>query len=209
MPTPSRVTQLAELDVTMADVTPTYLRLFDGAELPSLRILITGGESPFLEDVTTYARRHQYFNAYGPSENTITSTMGRLSPEEVGRLSSGHPLPNTSVHICDAEGNLVPPGTLGEVWLGGVGLACGYVGRPELTAAAFVETKNGRRYRSGDQGRWLPNGELEILGRIDDQIKLNGIRIELGEIEAVLNGHASVAQAVALLDGSGKTSSDK
>jgi amino acid adenylation domain-containing protein/thioester reductase-like protein len=192
---------LAELDVTMADVTPTYLRLFDGAELPSLRILITGGESPFLEDVTTYARRHQYFNAYGPSENTITSTMGRLSPEEVGRLSSGHPLPNTSVHICDAEGNLVPPGTLGEVWLGGVGLACGYVGRPELTAAAFVETKNGRRYRSGDQGRWLPNGELEILGRIDDQIKLNGIRIELGEIEAVLNGHASVAQAVALLDG--------
>ena len=191
---------LAELEVTVADITPTYLRLFDGAALPSLRILVTGGEAPFPADVETYAGRHQYFNAYGPTENTISSTMGRLYPGGKGALSGGRPLPNTSVHICDPEGNPVPPGVVGELWLGGAGLARGYVGRPELTAAAFVETARGRRYRSGDLGRWRATGEIEILGRIDDQVKLNGIRVELGEIEHAIGSHPDIAQAVALLD---------
>jgi amino acid adenylation domain-containing protein/thioester reductase-like protein len=192
---------LAELDVTVADVTPTYLRLFDGAALPSLRILVTGGEAPFPAEVETYAGRHLYFNAYGPTENTISSTIGRLRPGGHGNLSCGRPLPNTSVHICDREGNPVPPGVVGELWLGGTGLAHGYVRRPDLTAAAFVETPRGRRYRSGDLGRWRAMGEIEILGRIDDQVKLNGIRVELGEIEHALGGHPAIAQAVALLDG--------
>jgi amino acid adenylation domain-containing protein/thioester reductase-like protein len=185
---------LAELHVTVADITPTYLRLFGGAELPSLRILITGGEAPFPADVETYASRHQYFNAYGPTENTITTTM------------DGRPLPNTSVHICDSEGNSVPPGVVGELWLGGEGLARGYVGRPELTTAAFVETARGRRYRSGDLGRWRASGEIEILGRADDQVKLNGIRVELGEIEHALASHPDIAQAVALVDGDARRS---
>jgi amino acid adenylation domain-containing protein/thioester reductase-like protein len=193
-------TFLTEVDVTVADVTPSYLRLFEGAVLPSLRILLTGGEAPFPADVEIYAGRHQYFNAYGPTENTITSTMKRLRPEDKGNLSGGRPLPNTSVHVCDPEGNPVPPGVIGELWLGGVGLARGYVGRPDLTAAAFVETAHGRRYRSGDLGRWRANGEIEILGRIDDQVKLNGIRVELGEIEHALGCHPDIAQAVALLD---------
>jgi amino acid adenylation domain-containing protein/thioester reductase-like protein len=190
---------LDELDVTVVDITPTYLRLFDGAALPSLRILVTGGEAPFPADVETYAGRCLYFNAYGPTENTISSTMGRLRPGQ-GNLSSGRPLPNTSVHICDPEGNSVPPGVLGELWLGGTGLACGYLGRPDLTAAAFIETARGRRYRSGDLGRWCATGEIEILGRIDDQVKLNGIRIELGEIEHALASHPDIAQAAALLE---------
>lgn len=190
---------LSELDVTVADITPTYLRLFDGAPLPSLRILVTGGEAPFPADVATYARRHRYFNAYGPTENAISSTMARLSPGDT--ISAGRPLPNTSAHLCDADGNPVPPGVIGELWLGGAGLARGYVARPDQTAAAFVETKRGRRYRTGDLGRWRETGEIEILGRIDDQVKLNGVRIELGEIEFVLASHPDVAQAVALLDG--------
>ena len=131
---------LTGLDVTVADVTPTYLRLLDGAELPSLRILVTGGEAPFPADVETYAARLQYFNAYGPTENTITSTIRRLSPGDKGIISGGRPLPNTSAYVCDPEGNPVPPGVVGEVWLGGAGLARGYVGLPDLTAAAFVET---------------------------------------------------------------------
>jgi amino acid adenylation domain-containing protein/thioester reductase-like protein len=192
---------LSEFNVTVADITPTYLRLFDGAALPSLRVLITGGEAPFPADVRAYAPRHQYFNAYGPTENTITSTLGRLSVDDQSTFSGSRPLPNTSVHLCDPDGNPVPPGVIGELWLGGTGLAIGYVGRPELTATAFVETARGRRYRSGDLGRWNSSGELEILGRIDDQVKLNGIRIELGEIEATLSDHPSVAQAVVLLDG--------
>ena len=192
---------LTELGVTVADLTPSYLRLFDGAALPSLRVLVTGGEAPIAADVEMYAGRLAYFNAYGPTENTITSTMGRLRPGGQGILSSGRPLPNTSVHICDADGNPVPPGVIGEIWLGGVGVARGYVGRPELTATAFVETAREHRYRFGDRGRWSATGEIEILGRIDDQVKLNGVRIELGEIGHALASHPDVAQAVALVDG--------
>jgi len=192
---------LAALNVTVADITPTYLRLFDRAALPSLRILITGGEAPFPADVETYAARHLYFNAYGPTENTISSTIGRLRPGGQSHLTCGRPLPNTSVHICNSDGNPVPPGVVGELWLGGAGLARGYVRRPDLTAAAFVETARGRRYRSGDLGRWRATGEIEILGRTDDQVKLNGIRVELGEIEHALGSHPDIAQAVAMLDG--------
>ncbi len=193
-------TLLNTLEVTVADITPTYLRLLDGANLPSLRILVTGGEAPFLSDVDTYIKRLQYFNAYGPTENTITSTMGRLSLENKAFLSSGRPLPNTSAHVCDADGNPVPPGAIGELWLGGAGLAQGYLQRPELTAASFMETGKGRRYRSGDLARWHVTGELEIIGRNDDQTKLNGIRVELGEIEHALSSHPHIAQAVALVD---------
>jgi non-ribosomal peptide synthetase component F len=109
---------LTALCVTVADITPSYLRLLDGAALPSLRILVTGGEAPFPADVQTYAGRHQYFNAYGPTENTISSTMGRLSPDDRGTLSAGRPLPNTSVHICDQEGDPVP-----LAWSGNCGSA--------------------------------------------------------------------------------------
>ncbi|MES2355827.1 MAG: amino acid adenylation domain-containing protein [Pseudomonadota bacterium] len=199
---------LIDFGVTVADVTPTYLRLFDGADLPSLRILVTGGEAPFLSDVNKYVNRLHYYNAYGPTENTITSSMARLSPENKNFLSSGKPLPNTSAHICDADGNPVPPGVIGELWLGGVGLALGYVQRPELTATSFVKTSKGRRYRSGDLARWHANGELEIIGRTDEQTKLNGIRVELGEIEHALSSHPAIAQAVALVDtDAGKTHS--
>jgi amino acid adenylation domain-containing protein/thioester reductase-like protein len=190
---------LAELRVTVADVTPTYLRLLEGAPLPGLRLLITGGEAPLPADVEIYSRRLRYFNAYGPTENAITSTMGELRP---GAITAGRPLPNTSVHILDPNLRPVPPGVAGELWLGGRGLAQGYVRRPGLTAAVFLDTPRGRLYRSGDLGRWLPSGELEILGRADDQVKLNGIRVELGEIEHAIASHPAVLQAVVLLEGS-------
>ncbi|CAO3455102.1 hypothetical protein [Azospirillum argentinense] len=192
---------LAEQRVTVADLTPTYLRLLDGAELPSLRILVTGGEAPLAADVRAYAGRLRYYNAYGPTENTITSAMGLLGAEDRGFLPVGRPLPNTSVHIRDAAGRPVPPGAVGEIWLGGANLARGYLNHPEQEAAAFIGTGAGRLYRTGDLGRWRADGELEVLGRIDDQVKLNGIRIELGEIEQALGSHPDVAQAVALVQG--------
>lgn len=199
---PSRLMAfLAEHRVTVADLTPTYLRLFAGADLPSLRILVTGGEAPLAADVRTYAGRLRYYNAYGPTENTITSAMGLLSAADRGFLSVGRPLPNTSIHIRDAAGQPVPPGAVGEIWLGGANLARGYLNRPEQEAAAFVGTGAGRLYRSGDLGRWRAEGELEVLSRIDDQVKLNGIRIELGEIEQALGSHPDAAQAVALVQG--------
>ena len=200
---PSRFLEfLRDLCITVADITPTYLRLFEGAELPpSLRILVTGGEQPVTADVKTYASRLCYFNAYGPTENTITSSMGILKGDERGFLSAGRPMPNTSVHICNPDGQRLPPGVVGEIWLGGVGLSQGYLKRPELTAVGFVETPLGRRYRTGDLGRWHMEGTIEIVGRIDNQVKLSGIRIELGEIEHALASHPSISQAVALLVG--------
>ncbi len=191
---------LHEMSITLADITPTYLRLFEGDRLPgSLRILVTGGEPPIYEDVQKYAEQLDYYNAYGPTENTITSCMGKLKAEGQSSLCAGRPLANTSLHICDSNGEPLPFGVVGEIWLGGAGLSVGYLNRPQQMLESFVITTEGRRYRTGDLGRWKKNKTVEIVGRIDDQVKLNGIRIELGEIECVLAGHRVVSQAVTLL----------
>jgi len=191
---------LQKMSVTVADITPTYLALFEGIELPpSLRILVTGGESPVSADIKRYAAKVRYFNAYGPTENTITSTMGVLDSEERSFISAGKPLPNTTVRICDSNGDLLPPGLAGEIWLGGIGISQGYLKRPELTKASFTDRPWGLCYKTGDLARWHSNGTIEILGRIDDQVKINGIRIELGEIEYTLAKHSAVSQAIVLL----------
>ena len=191
---------LRERRVTVADITPTYLGLFEGEELPSsLRVLVTGGEAPIHTDVQRYASKLRYFNAYGPTENTITTTMGLLSGNERCFLSAGRPLPNTSVQICGNDGHPLVPGVAGEIWLGGIGVSQGYLNRPELTLSSFMESALGRRYCTGDLGRWHTDGTIEIIGRIDDQVKMNGIRIELGEIEHALVGHPAISQAAVIL----------
>jgi thioester reductase-like protein len=138
-------------------------------------------------------------NGYGPTENTVAVGFGQITAG-AERLTTGRPLPNTSVHLRDGDGEPVPPGAVGEIWLGGAQLAAGYLNRPELTAATFVETPEGRRYRSGDLGRWTRDGELEVLGRSDGQVKLRGQRVELGEIEHRLGAHPAVRQAVAVVE---------
>jgi amino acid adenylation domain-containing protein/thioester reductase-like protein len=193
--------------VTVADLPPAYLRLLDGAGLPGVRILVTGGEAPVPADVARYAPTLAYYNAYGPTENAITSTMGRLSGGPDEPVTGGRPLPNTTVRIAGPDGRVWPPGAVGEIWLGGAGLARGYLNRPDLTGRAFIDTADGRFYRTGDLGRWRADGALEIRGRADDQVKLNGIRIEPGEIEHLLASHPDVAQAVAILAGTDKTRS--
>lgn len=193
---------LSRLRISVADITPTYLRLLDGAPLPAtLHTLVTGGEAPLAVDVAIYSSQLRYFNAYGPTENSITSSMGLLLSLCAGCIPCGRPLPNTTLHVCDPHGQPVMPGVAGEIWLGGSGLALGYLNRPELTEDCFVDTGLGRRYRSGDLGRWRSDGTIEVLGRIDDQVKLNGIRIELGEIEHALVSHPQIQQAVVLLAG--------
>lgn len=188
--------------ISVADLTPTYLRLLDTDSLSGLRILVTGGEAPLPADVARLAGRVRYLNAYGPTENAITSTMGCLSAAQPDRLDCGRPLPNTGVEIRDAvTGTRLPPGSTGEIWLAGVGLAQAYLNRPDLTETAFVQTAEGRRYRTGDLGRWRGDGGLEVLGRVDQQVKLNGIRIELGEIEAAITRHPGIIQAVVAVDG--------
>jgi len=150
-------------------------------------------------------------NIYGPTETTIASTSFELDRSHLDRPVQpiGRPLANTRALVMDRSGNLAPVGVPGELWIGGAGVARGYWERPELTAERFVRypfpadpdadadaDADARAYRTGDLVRWLPDGQLEFMGRIDDQVKIRGLRIELGEIESALAAHPAVAQAV-------------
>ncbi|WP_417793250.1 amino acid adenylation domain-containing protein [Terasakiella pusilla] len=204
---PARMVALVnDLALTLIDITPTYLRLLNGADLPSVRIIVTGGEAPLAQDVAHYARRHAYYNAYGPTENTITTCLTKLDSDKPDQFFCGTPLANTIIEIRDENANRLAPGVVGEIWLGGDNLADGYINRPQETAAAFVQTPEGPRYRTGDLGRWHPNGQLMVLGRRDEQVKLNGIRIELSEIEHALATQDNIVQAVVVLDKQGSNS---
>ena len=191
--------KLARLRVNVATMTPSYLRVFEQAEFPGLRLLMTVGEPPHPSDARHYAERLRYFNGYGPTESTAAASFGLIAPR-TKRLTAGRPLVNTSVHILNDQGEPVPPGAVGLVFLGGMGLAAGYLNRPELTAASFVTTASGRLYRTGDAGRWTSTGELRILGRSDGQVKLRGQRVELGEIEHLLGDHPDARQSAAVVE---------
>jgi amino acid adenylation domain-containing protein len=131
------------LGVTVTTMPPSYLRLFEQADFPSLRLLLTAGEPPYRADALHYAPRLRYMNGYGPTENTVAVSFGQVTAQ-AQRLAAGKPLANTSVHIRGREGESVPPGAVGIIWLGGMQLASGYLNRPDLTAASFVETPPGR-----------------------------------------------------------------
>jgi amino acid adenylation domain-containing protein/non-ribosomal peptide synthase protein (TIGR01720 family) len=178
---------------------------------PALRILV-GGEA--LE--TKLARRlvdggGSVWNLYGPTETTVWSTIARLRPGLEG-VTIGSPIANTQVYLLDSQLQMVPVGVAGELYIGGDGLARGYLNRPDWTASRFVpnpfgNSAGGRIYRTGDLCRWLPDGSLEFLGRLDDQVKVRGHRIELGEIEKVLSLHPAILEAAAAVrpDDSGES----
>jgi amino acid adenylation domain-containing protein len=143
------------------------------------------------------------WNLYGPSEDTTYSTYARVERRSSLPPRIGRPLTATRAYVVDRQGQPVPVGVGGELWLGGAGLARGYLDRPDLTAERFVPDPfsgepGGRLYRAGDLARWLPDGDLDYLGRIDHQVKVRGFRIELGEIEAVLTSCPGVREAVVL-----------
>src|SRR5262249_31122141 len=140
-------------------------------------------------------------HVYGPTETTTFATWHAV--EAVARdertIPIGRPIANTVVYVVDRHGQPVPGGGSGEVWVGGDGPGRGHLNRPDLTAARFVpdpfsDQPGARLYKTGDRVRWLPDGQLEFLGRLDDQIKIRGFRVELGEIEAVLSEHPAVRQ---------------
>jgi amino acid adenylation domain-containing protein/thioester reductase-like protein len=138
------------------------------------------------------------FNLYGPSEDTTYSTFSLVKKEDK-TVTIGRPIQNTQIYLLDTNLQPVPVGVKGEIYIGGAGLARGYLNRPELTEQRFISnpvTPGIRLYRSGDLARYLPNGELEYLGRIDNQVKIRGFRIELGEIEATLTQHPLIQEAV-------------
>ncbi|WP_316976893.1 amino acid adenylation domain-containing protein [Shumkonia mesophila] len=194
---------MAAEKVTVATLPPSYLRALDGADLGSLRVLITAGEPPDGRDARHYARRLRYFNAYGPTEASVCASWHEVAAEApyAEGIPIGRPVANTRMAVLDRWGRAVPVGALGEICLAGPGLARHYLGRPELTAERFVDIGGRRHYRTGDAGRWQEDGTLLYLGRRDEQVKLDGHRIEPGEIESLLRAHADVAQAAVLVRG--------
>ncbi|WP_164013943.1 non-ribosomal peptide synthetase [Pyxidicoccus trucidator] len=196
-------TLLREESITAIALTPSVLAQLAPEDFPSLRTLVSAGEACTPELVARWGARVRLFNSYGPTEVTVCATnTGLLQPGQ--RLTIGRPWANLQVYVVDASLRLLPVGVPGELCVGGVGLARGYLGQPGLTAERFVPDPfsgipGARLYRTGDRARWLSDGTLEYLGRIDFQVKLRGFRIELGEVESALTQHASVREAVALV----------
>jgi amino acid adenylation domain-containing protein len=201
--------------LTVADLPPAYWESL-GHEanlqsLASLNLLILGGETwpTSLAHQTRFRFPHlRLLNAYGPTETTITTTVFEVTdsfPDHYRGPNTplGRPLANTQIYLLDATQNLTPLGIPGELRIAGAGLARGYLNRPDLTAAKFVELELfgqcQRVYKTGDLARWLPDGKLEYLGRLDHQIKLRGFRIELGEIEAVLTQQEAVKECAVVI----------
>jgi amino acid adenylation domain-containing protein len=166
----------------------------------ALRALLTGGDA--LRVRPRPGAPFELVNDYGPTEGTVVATSGVVPPGDGGRPPAiGRPIRGVRALVLDAALRPAPVGVPGELCVGGAGVARGYLGRPELTAAAFVPDPlagepGARMYRTGDRARWMPGGELEFLGRLDQQVKVRGFRIEPGEVEAALLAHPSVREAV-------------
>ncbi|MFP2933735.1 amino acid adenylation domain-containing protein, partial [Pyxidicoccus sp. 3LG] len=188
--------------VTAVTLTPTALAPTSSEGLPALVTVTAAGEASTPELARRWSQGRRFINAYGPTEVTICATLCRdVVPEH---LTIGGPLPGVRVYVLDAALRPAPVGVPGELYVGGVGLARGYLGRPELSAERFVPnpfaTAPGERmYRTGDVVRWRTSGELEFVGRADTQVKIRGFRIELGEIEAALSQHPEVQEAVVVV----------
>ena len=176
-------------------------------ESAALRFLLTGGDRLSVHPPPSL--NFKLVNHYGPTESTVVATATAVAPmdEALTLPPIGRPIANTEVYLLDQNYEPVPIGVAAELYLGGQGLARGYLNQPEMTAERFIPhpysaAAGGRLYRTGDLARYLADGELEFLGRRDQQVKLRGFRIELGEIEAALSGHEAVSEAVVIVTGS-------
>lgn len=205
---PRRLAELVRAHgVTCLHFVPPLLQLFieEGiaGECHSLKHLFSGGEvlsGELCRRVHERLPQVALHNRYGPTETAINVTHWRCTSEERARVPIGRPLANVLCELRDSELELAPAGAVAELWLGGSGLARGYLERPALTAERFVPGEDGERlYRTGDLARWCGDGVLEFLGRIDEQVKLRGFRIELEEIRAQLLAQPAVRQAAVLL----------
>ncbi|WIV54657.1 amino acid adenylation domain-containing protein [Amycolatopsis nalaikhensis] len=200
---------LVEHDVNWGFITPTLLSLLGPADVPGWRVVACGGEPVPAELAARWLPGRRFFHVYGPTETTVVVVTDEVTGLPSDSLPLGTPTPNHRAHVVDDQLRPVAPGEVGELLVGGPGLAAGYLNSPELTARKFVEdpfTPGERLYRTGDLARLRPDGRLEFAGRADRQVKVRGQRIELGEVEAALGAHPDVeAVAVEAVPGPGGT----
>jgi amino acid adenylation domain-containing protein len=198
---------MAEHRVSILGAVPSVLARLNAIthELPHVRLILSGGETLSATDVDKLIESATVINGYGPTETTVCASCYDLScydPSAGASIPIGKPLANYQIYILDEDFQCVPIGCAGELCIGGPGVARGYLNAPELTAEKFVPNPyvaGERLFRSGDLARWLPDGNIEFLGRADWQVKLRGQRIELEEIEAILRQHPAVADAVVVV----------
>ncbi|HID99343.1 MAG TPA: amino acid adenylation domain-containing protein, partial [Thiotrichaceae bacterium] len=204
---------LREQDITHIELPSSILAALPFEEMPHLQALIVGGDTCSPELAAQWSQGRRFFNAYGPTEDTVCATIFEYTPG-YSTLPIGRPLANQHIYILDQHHHPVPIGVPGELYLGGVGVARGYLNRPDLTQDKFIANpfvefgaqsdnptsipllKSDRLYKTGDLARYLPDGNIEFLGRLDHQVKLRGFRIELGEIETLLSQHPNVQETI-------------
>ena len=189
--------------ITHLHAVPGILKHVPAGYYPSLKRVIAGGDTCPPELAAQWSHYHTFYNEYGPTETTVTAIVFRCDPGTAynGIVPIGRPLANTTVYITDANLDPAPLGVPGEIYIGGDGLARGYLYKPALTAERFIPNpfrKGERMYRTGDLGKWLPDGNIQFLGRVDEQVKIRGYRIELGEIESALQQQPGIQAATVL-----------
>ncbi|GBD54546.1 non-ribosomal peptide synthetase [Microcystis aeruginosa NIES-298] len=214
MPGLPLIKQLRENKITHITLPPSALAVLSWENLSSLQTIIVAGEACSPELVKKWSQGRNFFNGYGPTEGSVCATVAKCTPVDE-KITIGRPIPHVQVYILDSHLQPVPIGVPGELHIGGAGVARGYLNRPELTAEKFISNpfvsldppltpldKGGEQpsklYKTGDLARYLPDGKIEYLGRIDNQVKVRGFRLELGEIEAVLSQHPLVQEAVVI-----------
>ena len=194
---------LREKAITHVTLPPAVLAVLPTESLPALQTIICAGES-CTDDIVKrwWNSQRRFFNAYGPTEATVWSTIAEISTMSE-KPPIGRPIANTQIYILDKHLQPLPIGIAGELYISGEGLAQGYLNRPELTTEKFIinpfsDKKKARLYQTGDLARYRPDGNIEFLGRLDNQVKIRGFRIELSEIETVLSHHQSVRKAIVI-----------
>ena len=190
--------------ITTVTLPPSVLAVVPEIELPDLSTIITAGEACTADLVARWSEGRRFFNAYGPTETTVCASMFLVTDNGYQNPPIGRPIANFQLYILDKNLQPVPVGVAGELHVGGVALARGYLNRPELTAEKFIpdpfsREPGSRLYKTGDLTRFLPDGNIEFMGRIDHQVKIRGFRIELGEIEAVLGEHPQLLDVVVIV----------
>jgi amino acid adenylation domain-containing protein len=204
---PSRelLTRMERWGITTVTLPPSVLSRLPASALPSLETLVVAGEACPAELASRWAAGRRFLNAYGPTEVTVCASVTEALASDGGKPSIGRALGEARVYVLDELLRPVAAGVTGELYVGGPGIARGYWNRPDLTAASFLPDPfsgiaGARLYRTGDQARFLTGGDLEFIGRRDDQVKVRGFRIELGEVEAALRADPSLREAAVVAE---------